>query len=47
MSKSEIYNTVIILNQRELIIRLLNEFFDLTTTNDLLDHLHLNIKESK
>ena len=39
--------TVVILNQRQFIIRLLNELLDLTTANDLLDRLHLNIKEGK
>ena len=47
MSKSEIYNTVIILNQRQFIIGLLNELLDLTTANDLLNRLHLDIKESE
>ena len=41
------FTTVIILNQRQFIIGLLNELLDLTTANDLLNRLHLDIKESE
>lgn len=47
VSKDSASSTVIILNQRQFIIGLLNELLDLTTTNDLLNRLHLDITGSK